>query len=310
MYKKFKSLLAKYSKGTASVTEQAVVNQFFNTLQTGGITAEEVKRDKALYHRLHHTISSKTKPSLFQSYLLRYTALAACLASVGVLYFFLVLKTDARWITQQAQKGEQLVFHLSDSTLVYLSGGSSIQYPAQFDEDQRIVHLQGEAFFEVKRTHPQQPFRVESENLQVKVLGTKFNVNDVNGETISVSVHEGKVEVSDAEQSKRVILHANEKVDFQTAKQQFVSYAMEEKDLDQWHRGNLKFRKATIQEVIHVLNRRLNTKISWQGQEVPTLTITGDFKYNTIDEILNSLNFLYGINYAKKADGIIAISMK
>lgn len=310
MYKKFKALLAKYNKGTASVPEQAVINQFFNSLQVGGITAEEVKRDKALYHRLHRTISSKTKPSIFQTHFLRYTSFAACLASVGVLYFFLFVKADPQWITQQAQKGEQLVFHLSDSTLVYLSGGSSIQYPTQFEEDQRLVYLQGEAFFEVKRTHPQQPFRVESENLHVKVLGTKFNVNDVNGETISVSVHEGKVEVSDAEQSKKVILKANEKVDFQTVKQQFVSYAMEEKDLDQWHRGNLKFRKATIQEVIHVLNRKLNTKIIWQGQEVPTLTITGDFKYNSIEEILNSLNFLYGISYAKKADGTIAISVK
>ncbi|QQU04293.1 FecR family protein [Myroides odoratus] len=310
MYKKFKALLAQYYKGTATSTEEAVVDQFFNALQVGGITEAEVKRNTALHHRLHQSISSKTKPSIFKTHVVRYTALAACLAGVGLLYFFLAVKVDPQWVTQYAKKGEQLVFQLSDSTVVYLSGGSSIQYPTHFDAQERIVHLQGEAFFEVKRTHPQQSFRVESENLQVQVLGTKFNVNDVKGETISVSVHEGKVQVSDVQGTKNVILRANEKADFQTTQHQFVAYTLEKQDLDQWHKGHLKFRKATIQEVIHVLNRRLNTKVSWQGEAVPTLTISGDFKYNSIEEILNSLNFLYGIDYVKKSDGTIIISQK
>ena len=310
MYKKFKTLLTKYNTGTATPTEQAVVNRFFDALQVNGLTASEVKNDKALHQRLHHSISTKTTTTKIKTSVLRYTALAASLVSIGVLYFFFFAKTESQWMTQQAQKGEQLVFYLSDSTRVYLSGGSTLHFPSQFDEKQRIVHLEGEAFFEVKRTQYQHPFRVESENLHVKVLGTKFNVNDVKGETISVSVHEGKVEVSDTEEGQKLILKANEKVDFQTNQQQFVSYAMEEQDLDQWHKGHLKFRKATIQEVIHVLNRRLNTKIIWQGQEVPTLTISGDFKYNSIEEILNSLRFFYGIDYVKKADGTIEIGVK
>lgn len=162
MYKKFKALLAQYHKGTATPTEEAVVDQFFNALQVGGITEAEVKRNKALYKRLHQSISSKTKPSIFKTHIVRYTALAACLAGVGLLYFFFAVKADPQWVTQYAKKGEQLVFQLSDSTVVYLSGGSSIQYPTHFDVQGRIVHLQGEAFFEVKRTHPQQSFRVES----------------------------------------------------------------------------------------------------------------------------------------------------
>ncbi|MBB1150221.1 FecR domain-containing protein [Myroides sp. NP-2] len=310
MYKKFKTLLLKYHKGTASSTEETIVDQFFNALQVGGVTAEETRRDRSLYLRLHRALPHQTKPAIFRTAVLRYTALAACLAGVGLLYFFVFAHPEPQWITKSAQKGEQIVFHLSDSTLVYLSGGSSLQYPAQFEENQRIVQLNGEAFFEVKRTHFKQSFQVKSENLHVKVLGTKFNVNDVKGETISVSVHEGKVQVSDVEETKKVILHANEKVDFLTNQQQFKAYAMEKQDLDQWHKGNLKFRQANIHEVIHVLNRRLNTKIRWKGQAVPTLTISGDFKYNSIEEILNSLNFLYGIYHVQKTDGTIEISVK
>ncbi len=310
MYKKFKALLLKYHQGTASSTEEAVVDQFFNAMQVGGITATEVKRNSVLYHRLHHAITSETHPSYFKTRVMRYIPYAACLMGMGLLYFFLFAQAEPKWVTQYAQKGEQLVFYLSDSTLVYLSGGSSVQYPTHFDETQRIVHLQGEAFFEVKRTNPQQPFNVTSENLQVKVLGTKFNVNDVKGETISVSVHEGKVQVSDVERTKKLILHANEKVDFYINQQQFKTYEIEEQDLDQWHKGSLKFRSATIQEVIHVLNRKLNTQIRWKGQALPTLTISGDFKCNNIEEIVSSLNFLYGIDYVKQSDGTIEMSMK
>lgn len=310
MYKKFKTLLVKYHKGTSTSTEKSVVNQFFDALQVGGITSEEVYLDKALHQRLYRKVVPKKTLPFFKLSFLRYTAIAASFACVGLLYFFFLMKSEAPFITQQAKKGEQLVFYLSDSTLVYLSGGSSMQYPIHFDDKQRVVQLQGEAFFEVKRTNPHQPFLVQSENLHVKVLGTKFNVNDIKGETISVSVHEGKVQVSDVEETKQIVLGANEKVDFKSKQQQFFAYAMNEKDLDQWHRGNLKFRQATIQEVIHVVNRRLNTRIIWQGEETPTLTITGDFKYRNMEEILNSLHFLYGIVYTKKGDGTIEITMK
>ena len=303
MYKKFKTLLLKYHKGTASSTEETIVDQFFNALQVGGVTAEEVKTNRQLYVRVRNKVNSKvTPPSFFSSSFLKYTSMAAAIMVMAVLYYFMSTKTEVPQIVQQADKGEQLRFYLSDSTLVYLNSNSTLQYPSQFADSSREVILKGEAYFKV-RSDIQRPFVVHSPNLSTTVLGTTFNIRDFNLETTVVSVHEGRVKVKSTT-NEEVILAKNEQVKWDKATQRLFKEEVDLQDSDQWIRGRIQFDTTSIAEVIQVLNRRFNKTIVWEptSQADSNYTISGDFNGKDIEEVLEGIRFLYNLQYTKVSE--------
>jgi ferric-dicitrate binding protein FerR (iron transport regulator) len=97
---------------------------------------------------------------------------------------------------------------LSDGTKVWLNAASSLKYPTKFSTNQRKVILSGEAYFEVTKD-VKRPFIVKTDNTQVEVLGTKFNVSAYTEDSKNkVSLAEGKVVVEQLKQGKkeRVVL--------------------------------------------------------------------------------------------------------
>jgi len=302
MYKKFKALLLKYHQGTASSTEEAVVDQFFNAMQKGGVTAEEVKSNRQLYVRLHRKIHAKIAPSFFRSSFIKYGSIAASLLAIAVLYFFMSMNTEVKQIVQQAKKGEQLMFYLSDSTLVYLNSNSTLQYPAQFTSSSREVILKGEAYFNV-RSDAQKPFIVHSSNLSTTVLGTIFNIRDFDLETTVVSVHEGRVKVKSMT-NEEVILAQNEQAEWDKTTQKLSKEGVDLHDANQWITGRIQFDTTSIAEVIQVLNRRFNKTIVWEptSQAQSDYTISGDFKGTDIEEVLQGIHFLYNLQYTKVSE--------
>ena len=90
--------------------------------------------------------------------------------------------------------GERASLRLSDGTLVWLNSGSRLEYPTHFATDNRQVRLEGEAYFEVQRDESL-PFIVQTNTVDVKVLGTKFNVSSYAKEETKVTLKEGKVQV-------------------------------------------------------------------------------------------------------------------
>ena len=101
--------------------------------------------------------------------------------------------------------GEQKRLILPDSSEVWLNAGSSILYPETFAKDKRLVMLDGEAYFSVKKDTVS-PFIVETSQLSVKVLGTRFNVKAYpNDEKITTTLTSGKVEVSVRSQPPHIL---------------------------------------------------------------------------------------------------------
>lgn len=90
-------------------------------------------------------------------------------------------KDDAGFNTLTTPRGGQFQITLSDGTKVWLNAASSIQYPAAFTRNTRTVHLTGEAYFEVAK-NSQQPFEVKTDKMNVRVLGTAFNIMAYNDE--------------------------------------------------------------------------------------------------------------------------------
>ena len=112
------------------------------------------------------------------------------------------------------------ILYLPDSSLAILNRNSKISYPKEFDQDNRIVKLEGESFFQVKR-NPNHPFYVFTENTKTRVLGTSFNVkaydDDLNTE---VTVISGKVVffLEGTKKDRLLVLESNDKATFNKKK--------------------------------------------------------------------------------------------
>ncbi len=100
---------------------------------------------------------------------------------------------------------------LPDSSIVMVNANSSLKYVSVFEGEERLVHLEGEAFFEI--IPEEKPFIVSTEHLTVKVIGTSFNVRSFEkDETDEVTVEEGRVEVTSKKNtSTNVVLSKGEK---------------------------------------------------------------------------------------------------
>lgn len=103
---------------------------------------------------------------------------------------------EERLVLKQTNKGTKSSFYLPDGTLVKLNSASSLEFPAVFSDTLRKVKLTGQAFFEVTRNE-EVPFIVETERMEIQVLGTSFDVlSNIKDELFEVAVASGKVKVN------------------------------------------------------------------------------------------------------------------
>lgn len=94
---------------------------------------------------------------------------------------------------------------LPDGTKVWLNAASSLSYPASFHGEERLVTLNGEAYFEVAR-NPDMPFKVKSDLQTIEVLGTHFNVNAYADESaLQTTLLEGSVKIVSGKNSGIIV---------------------------------------------------------------------------------------------------------
>jgi len=126
---------------------------------------------------------------------------------------------DLEWTNFENNSGLSITFQLSDNSTVVLEPFSALKYPSIFADDQRVVFLKGEAFFDIARD-TSKPFLVYANETITKVLGTSFTVIAFEGEkTVEVDVKSGKVVVyakvasnDDKDREKRIVVQTDERI--------------------------------------------------------------------------------------------------
>ena len=137
---------------------------------------------------------------------------------------------------------------LPDSTIVYLNANSSLEVPRLFNErTERKVRMTGEAFFEVTKD-PKRPFKIEVEELQVKVLGTSFNVKAYRQlKNITVAVVKGKVNVNkDAKVLSTLIPNQELTFNRETHTYEILNIQANEND---WRNGVIVLNKSSFKDL-------------------------------------------------------------
>ncbi|MCK9303969.1 MAG: FecR family protein [Bacteroidales bacterium] len=154
--------------------------------------------------------------------------------------------------------GERFVIMLSDSTMVYLNSNSYLRYPVNFGEGTRHVTLSGRAYFDV--TKSSKPFIVTTNDMEVEVLGTSFDVESSEAaKNSSVILVEGSVRVTANGQTK--VISPNEKFTLNHVFNEVSISNIDSKTMTLWKDGILVLKELSFDQMIESLS-------SWYGVEI------------------------------------------
>ncbi|MDR1406413.1 MAG: FecR domain-containing protein [Tannerella sp.] len=148
-------------------------------------------------------------------------------------------------------RSSTLVSMLEDGSVVYLSGETSIRYPAHFGEDRREIALQGNAFFDINRS-PECPFFVDTEPVRVEVLGTAFGIQHSERSDFSLSVRRGEVRVTLKKNNRTLRVKAGHTVRLEANGLQLTE---DDSTTVNAHLHHIHFKDERLADVVHILNR-------------------------------------------------------
>lgn len=203
--------------------------------------------------------------------------------------------SDVSEIVKSTPKGQKSRIQLSDGTILYLNAESEILYREEFEEDKRIVHLKGEAYFEVARDESR-PFSVVSGNITTTALGTSFNV-EAYPETnaVKVSLVSGKVKVASGEHL--VNLLPGEAASYNTIDSGLQKNNFNKDKVMAWKDGVLILDDDDLEAVIHKLERWYGVKVQVEGRPSEDKLISGRFDNESLENVLKSIGFTIKFNY-------------
>ena len=195
----------------------------------------------------------------------------------------------------QTSTGETKSIQLEDGTQIRLNENSQLKYPTAFSGDTRQVELIGEAYFEVQ-SNPNKPFEVLMEEAKVRVLGTVFNIRDIPSETTTtVSVEEGKVELSSPNTNKAVILTKNEVGVYNQTTQQLTENKVNNKNASAWKSKVLTYKSTPLQTVVNDLEQQFGTKTIITSETMNNCLVTARFTDTTPKKVLDYMVSLYSM---------------
>ncbi|UGU16499.1 FecR domain-containing protein [Sinomicrobium kalidii] len=194
-----------------------------------------------------------------------------------------------------AGQGQRLAVTLPDSTKVVINSGGEIRYPNTF-EDSRDVWLRGEAFFEVKHDKTI-PFVVHTDDMDVKVLGTQFNVN-CGGHNTVVSLEKGKVNVLIKQSSDEIHLLPSEELVLDRKSGEVIKRNFDVQKVTAWKDNMLLLDDIPFGDAVHLIGRFYGVHFS-VAPEIRQKRITGAFKDQDLDEFIRSLEFISDVTVVR-----------
>lgn len=239
------------------------------------------------------TVASYSKQTL-----IKYVSLTACIALLfGMAFSFLLNREEGRsqQFTAYTPLGEKALLTLPDSSRVWLNSGSTLTYFTQ--SRQRIVHLEGEAFFEVTKD-TRKAFIVQSGDVNVQVHGTSFNVSAYDTDPdIAVSLESGSVSLLNGKNGVVLTqLHPNQMGRVSRSDLSCSIVADDPGITKLWTNNILKVYDSDIYEVAKRLER-------WYGVDITLENVNPDSRYTfvvkteSLKELLDLLNKMTPIAY-------------
>jgi ferric-dicitrate binding protein FerR (iron transport regulator) len=216
---------------------------------------------------------------------------------------------DLVYNTLKIPYGKRFELVLSDGTSVHLNSGTTLKYPVKFIAGQnRAVFLDGEAFFDVAKDK-KHPFVVNADALNVRVLGTHFNVSNYPEDDITdVVLVEGSVGMHTSgekfDANTNTVLEPGYKGSFTKANSKITTKAVSTQVYTAWIKGELVFRNMSFKNICKKLERHYNVSITNLNKKMENEKFNASFKNEPIEKVLGYFNELHGLKYTIAKDKI------
>lgn len=231
----------------------------------------------------------KEKPRTIRMNLWKWAAAIVLPICIAFFTYYLVdsSQTVGAPFIVKADKGDKATIELPDGTNVVLNSASQLSYLNNFGENGRRVQLNGEAYFKV--AHDEKcAFIVQVGDLEVKVLGTSFNVSAYeDAKDVTVVLLEGKVGVYAQKMSH--IMKPGDKIEYNKATHKITATQVHPSDYIEWTKGNIYFEKESLENIMKTLSRIYDVEIRFDSNKLPNEYFTGTIPGGGIQNALNIL---------------------
>lgn len=288
--------IRKWLEGTLTPAEQSafVQTEAYRRLQRMFTTAQHFRAPEfpvdAAFEKLlaaRPATPLRSARQVWLAPLLRVAAMVILVAG-GLAYWLYNPTTELA-----TREAEQQAAYLPDSTQVTLNAATTIAYQSRKWETSRIVKLDGEAFFDVRKGSV---FLVKTEMGEVSVLGTKFNVR-LRGARLDVTCYEGKVAVITGE-TKTILTPGMSLV---KQGNQPPRQSMTTEQAPHWLNNESRFESMPLGEVIQELERQYGTKVTLKDVDTSKL-FSGSFTHDDLNVALESIAYPMHLTYKISAD--------
>ena len=257
---------------------------------------ESIRSFRAFIHQFSHR-------RLF-NFAIKTAGVAAAIAVLVTLtYLFTVHQVqqtqEEKLLSLHVPAGQRVHFTLQDGTSVWLNSRSTLHYPTSFGKDQRRVSIEGEAFFEVVHD-TEKPFIVSSGGVEMKVLGTTFNVCSYpETEIIRTSLLDGSLMVyHEDRESENIVLKPSQEVIIE--KGQMKVERISDIGYFLWTDGIYSFYNEPLDNILKKMELYFDIDIIVKDPTIYTWEYTGKFRQRDgIDEILRIINKIHKFKIEK-----------
>lgn len=198
---------------------------------------------------------------------------------------------------------------LSDGTQVWINSASSLKYPALFVKNERVVELEGEAYFEVAKD-ASHPFIVKTAGRQVKVYGTAFNIEAYPTERKQyVTLAEGSIGVFIGEKECRLVPGQQAQISTEDNKIEVVE--VDASRFCSWHTGQLSLEHERLEDILAKLSRWYDVDFSYADNSLKELHFTGDLeRYADFTDMLELIKLTTHVDFIIEGRCVKVISKK
>lgn len=308
-------VLTAYLRGELNAAEAAAVEAWYDASAANRRLLGEIYYILYVNDRINDTVGIDVERSLRQfkrrmhagrRISLRRITLRAAAAAVAVILLaggvttVSLSKRLAQPLTVITHLGERSQVVLPDGTKVWLNSASSVEYVAPFFSRERRVKMDGEAYFEVQHD-AQAPFVVSTNGLDIKVLGTRFNIrNDDNDHRITTVLLEGAVKAyASGDEKAAVRLRPSQQLvfDTRTGAMRLTDEPSADRSIN-WIDGRFCFEHDTFAEIVAELKRYYNVDIRFMDDALRSERFSGDFRVEDgIYHIMSVLQLTYKFTY-------------
>ena len=309
-------LLKRYVEGNCSEEEFELVEQWLekeDNLFEGTEEASETELEPMYEQTMWDAFAERADIEIQKIKLwwlgLRLGSAFLLLVTIAFLYTRLnSTQEKITWLTFEVPKGKTGNLLLSDSSEVWLSGGSKLIYPQKFAKKQRELTLEyGQAFFDVRKMKDK-PFVVNTDSIKINVLGTRFDVdNNVHSEDVTVALQSGSI-VFKTSRKDSYILKPGQSLKYNKLNTSISAVEnIETEEIGSWKSGILKFRATKLKEAFQKLEAKYGVSFKVADGDIFNRPITGKFDKMDLKNVLLLLQQSTGLQFSQQADTIYVL---